>query len=117
MRHPSRRQALESSGAGFASVALGAMMAAEARPAGESLAASAPRLPARAKRVIFLFQYGGPSTFDLFDYKPDLQKLDGKPVPLSATATTAKEKLTQLDPEKAKELPQQPVDADPGSLF
>ncbi|MFM7111021.1 MAG: DUF1501 domain-containing protein, partial [Planctomycetota bacterium] len=52
-------------------------------PAGESLAASAPRLPARAKRVIFLFQYGGPSTFDLFDYKPDLQKLDGKPVPAS----------------------------------
>jgi hypothetical protein len=83
MRHPSRRQALESSGAGFASVALGAMMAAEGRPAGDSLAASAPRLPARAKRVIFLFQYGGPSTFDLFDYKPDLQKLDGKPVPAS----------------------------------
>ncbi|MEO5858458.1 MAG: hypothetical protein ABIR33_05860 [Pyrinomonadaceae bacterium] len=55
--------------------------------------------------------------FDLVKSASEAKDLDGKAVPLSTTATTAKEKLTQLDPEKAKELPQQPVDADPGSLF
>jgi tetratricopeptide (TPR) repeat protein len=55
--------------------------------------------------------------FDLVKTASEVKDLDGKPVPLSPTASTAKEKLTQLDPEKAKELPQQPVDLDPGSLF
>ncbi|MEQ1764447.1 MAG: hypothetical protein ABL984_15060 [Pyrinomonadaceae bacterium] len=55
--------------------------------------------------------------FDLVKAASEAKDLDGKAVPLSSTATTAKEKLTQLDPEKAKELPQQPVDLDPGSLF
>ena len=55
--------------------------------------------------------------FDLVKTASEAKDLDGKPVPLSSTVTSAKEKLTQLDPEKAKELPQQPVDADPGSLF
>ena len=34
-----------------------------------------------AKRVIYLFQSGGPSHVDLFDYKPRLEKLHGKPLP------------------------------------
>jgi len=55
--------------------------------------------------------------FDLVKSASEAKDLDGKAVPLSSTVTTAKEKLTQLDPEKAKELPQQPVDVDPGSLF
>lgn len=37
--------------------------------------------PARAKRVIFLFMHGGPSHVDTFDYKPQLEKQDGKPLP------------------------------------
>ncbi len=37
----------------------------------------------RAKSVIFLFMVGGPSQIDTFDYKPILQRLDGKPVPES----------------------------------
>ncbi len=36
---------------------------------------------AKAKRVIFLFMAGGPSQLELFDYKPELQKLDGQVVP------------------------------------
>jgi hypothetical protein len=43
-----------------------------------------PDLPhhvARAKHVIYLFQNGGPTHVDLFDYKPLLQKMHGKPVP------------------------------------
>ena len=44
----------------------------------------APRQPHRkatAQSVIFLFMVGGPSQVDTFDYKPELQKLDGKPTP------------------------------------
>jgi hypothetical protein len=37
--------------------------------------------PPRAKRVIFLFMHGGPSQVDTFDYKPQLQKDDGKQLP------------------------------------
>ena len=40
-----------------------------------------PHFAPKAKRVIFLFMYGGPSQVDTFDYKPVLQALDGKPVP------------------------------------
>ncbi|QDT02918.1 hypothetical protein K227x_12970 [Rubripirellula lacrimiformis] len=39
--------------------------------------------PARAKRVIFLHMAGGPSQMELFDYKPDLQSLDGQDTPTS----------------------------------
>jgi hypothetical protein len=37
--------------------------------------------PARAKHVIFLFMAGGPSQLELFDYKPKLAALHGKPIP------------------------------------
>ena len=37
--------------------------------------------PAKAKRVIFLFMAGAPSQLDLFDYKPNLEKLHAKPLP------------------------------------
>ena len=42
------------------------------------------RIAPKAKRVIFLFQSGGPSQMDLFDYKPDLQKRFGEDLPDSA---------------------------------
>ena len=38
------------------------------------------RLPKR-RRVIFLFMAGAPSQLDLFDHKPDLEKLHGQPLP------------------------------------
>ena len=37
-----------------------------------------PHFPAKAKRVIYLFQAGAPSHLELFDYKPQLAKFDGK---------------------------------------
>src|SRR3954451_25482174 len=40
-----------------------------------------PHFAPKAKRVIYLFQYGGPSQIDLFDHKPDLMKLEGKDLP------------------------------------
>lgn len=86
-----RRQFLTRSGAGFASLALAAMLADESRSAPpplaidplHPLASRPPHFAPSAKQVIFLFQYGGPSTFDLIDHKPELIKLDGKPVPES----------------------------------
>jgi len=44
------------------------------------LAAKLPPFAAKAKRVIFLFMYGGPSHVDTFDYKPELYALDGKTI-------------------------------------
>src|SRR5437588_6091161 len=42
-----------------------------------------PHFAPRAKRVIHLFMAGAPSQLDLFDYKPDLTKYEGKPIPPS----------------------------------
>jgi hypothetical protein len=39
----------------------------------------------KAKRVIHLYQAGGPSHLETFDYKPELEKLDGKAMPESLT--------------------------------
>jgi hypothetical protein len=41
--------------------------------------------PAKAKRVIFLYQAGGPSHLETFDYKPKLQSMDGQGMPESFT--------------------------------
>ncbi|MBI3817677.1 MAG: DUF1501 domain-containing protein [Planctomycetes bacterium] len=82
---PSRRELLRNWSLGFGSIALSTMI-------GESLGGSdatnplAPRaghVPARAKRVIFLFMHGGPSQVDTFDYKPLLQRDHGKPLPFA----------------------------------
>src|SRR5256885_15565512 len=91
--YSSRRDFLIRSGAGFGAVALSAMMRSQVRansplkaPAIDPLNPFAARLPhfaPRAKSVIFLFMVGGPSQVDTFDYKPELQKLAGKPVPSS----------------------------------
>ena len=40
-----------------------------------------PRFPAKAKRVIYLFQHGAPSQLDLFDHKPALEKVRGENLP------------------------------------
>ncbi len=43
--------------------------------------AGLPHFAARAKHVIYLFQNGGPTHVELFDYKPRLKELHGKPIP------------------------------------
>ncbi len=50
---------------------------------GGPLAPKKPHFIPKAKRVIFLFMHGGPSHMDTFDYKPQLQKDHGKPLPFS----------------------------------
>jgi hypothetical protein len=75
-----RREMLRTSSAGFGALALQGLLAEEAR-AGFALAPKSPPLPAKAKRVIFLFMHGGPSQVDLFDHKPLLTRDDNKPLP------------------------------------
>lgn len=79
-----RREMLRASAGGFGHVALAALAAQQAaaetgRPA-SPLASRAPHFAARAKRVIFLFMWGGPSHVDLFDPKPRLNMESGKPL-------------------------------------
>lgn len=44
------------------------------------------QFPAKAKRVIYLHMAGSPSQLELFDYKPELTKLDGRDCPQSFLA-------------------------------
>ena len=48
-----------------------------------SLGNIGPHFPPKAKRVIYLFQSGAPSQVDLFDYKPELKRFQGKDLPES----------------------------------
>lgn len=75
----SRRKALQSFGMGLGSLALADLLAAEENA--RSPQAAAP--PAKAKRVIFLFQAGGPSQIDLYDWKPRLKADQGRELPAS----------------------------------
>lgn len=87
-----RRQMLQVAGAGFGTLALrdllanGSLHAAEsaAKSPSESqpLAARQPHYGAKARSVIFLFMYGGPSHVDLLDEKPELAKWDGMAIPV-----------------------------------
>jgi hypothetical protein len=43
----------------------------------------APHMPPKAKRVVYLFQSGGPSQLEMFDYKPMLEKMHGQDLPAS----------------------------------
>jgi hypothetical protein len=76
----SRRRLLERTALGFGSLALASLLADQS-PAGEPTAPQPLRIPARAKRVIFLFMKGGPSHVDTFDPKPLLDRDHGKPYP------------------------------------
>jgi hypothetical protein len=87
-----RRDFLRTAGGGFTSAALAGMLAQDGFLASQAVAADgktpyvnplAPKNPhfkGKAKNVIFLFMYGGPSHVDTFDYKPDLYPLDGKTI-------------------------------------
>ncbi len=80
----SRREFLQNAGAGFGAIAMAAMsQRALATTGPEPLPSWLNPNQARVKRVIWLFMHGGPSHVDLFDSKPDLQRLAGKPVPPS----------------------------------
>jgi len=78
----SRREALKQMGAGFGWLALTSLLAEEAGASGP-LALREPHFAPRAKRVIMLFMFGGPSHIDTFDPKPILNRDSGKPLPFA----------------------------------
>ena len=81
-RQVNRRWFLQQCGVGLGAAALGTLFNANglaATPAlTNPLAPKQPHFPATAKRVIYLFMAGAPSHLELFDYKPELAKWDGK---------------------------------------
>jgi hypothetical protein len=66
----------------FVRTAIGSTTAAPGTPA-NPMAPRPSHFPGKAKRVIHLFMAGAPSQLDLFDYKPELARLEGKPLPPS----------------------------------
>ncbi len=85
-----RREFVWQAGAGFGGAALAALLgrdgffappaSAAGTPFRNPLAAKPPHFAPKAKSVIFLFMYGGPSHIDTFDYKPNMIGMDGKTV-------------------------------------
>jgi hypothetical protein len=90
-----RRWFFRQCGVGLGSIALASLLnpakalgAATARPGGSAnpLAPKLPQFKAKAKRVVYLFMGGAPSQLDMFDYKPMLEKYNGKPLPAEVIA-------------------------------
>jgi len=82
-----RRDFLASSTRGLSSIALAGLLHRDfgSSPAAAAPAAARPQdfrvLAPKAKRVIYLFQSGGPPQHDLFDHKPLLERVHGQEVP------------------------------------
>lgn len=67
---------------GLGAIALNELMNGSAN-ATSAKAEKKPHFTAKAKHVIYLFMAGGPSQLELYDYKPELQKFNDKPIPES----------------------------------
>src|SRR5262249_22950063 len=87
-----RRHFFRDCGYGIGKAALASLLATDALarapvadapgpPKPNPFAPKKPHFPAKAKAVIHLFMAGAPSQLDLFDYKPELARLEGKPLP------------------------------------
>lgn len=74
-----RRSLFGRSALGIGSAALASILSNETR-ASQQLQ-GLPHHPPKAKNVIYLFQNGGPSHVDIFDYKPELKRLQGQQIP------------------------------------
>ncbi len=85
--HFNRREMLTRSGMGLGGLALAHLLnpakANAETPTASNGILGAPHHAPKAKRVIYLFQSGGPSQMDLFDYKPMLNKMNGEDLPAS----------------------------------
>ena len=104
--HQTRREFFGKCGLGLGTIALSAMLGeaaakAETSPSSRALnplAPKPPHFPARAKNVIYLFMMGGPSHLDLFDYKENLIKYNGQPIPKSYVEGERFEQITEKQP-------------------
>lgn len=75
-----RRAFLNGSGSALGAAALAGLMATDSKAQANATAQLTHFAP-KAKRVVYLFQSGGPSHIELFDYKPGLKALHGKELP------------------------------------
>ncbi|MDB5289177.1 MAG: hypothetical protein JWL69_418 [Phycisphaerales bacterium] len=103
-----RREFLWQAGAGFTGVALAGLLDGEgffgkrafgAHRTAASLNPGEPRpshFAPKAKSVIFLFMYGGPSHVDTFDYKPRLYDLDGQTIPIKTFGRGGKKSVGRV---------------------
>ena len=91
-----RRTFLGQTGLSLGSAALASLLSDQATAAPLN---SLPHFAAKAKRVIFLCMSGGPSHLETFDYKPQLDKLNGKAMP---TSFTKGQPIAQLQGQKLK---------------
>ena len=91
-----RRAFLGRTSQGLGALALASLLKPDSLRAAHGVLPSL-HLPQKAKRVIWLSMAGGPSQLELFDYKPKLVELDGKPMPESLTRG---QQLAQLQGEK-----------------
>jgi len=83
LRLLSRRELFSRLGTGAGALALATLLAEQSEAAAPvrkpyDVLPRSPHFAARAKRVIYLFQNGGPSQVDLFDPKPELKRQDGQ---------------------------------------
>src|SRR5919204_1198739 len=87
LKYRTRRQFFKDCGTGLGTIALASLLNdqlfAEPESAYDPLAPRRPHFAPRAKAVIYLHMAGAPSVLDLFDYKPKLTELNGKPCPES----------------------------------
>ena len=83
-----RRDFLATSASGIGTAALASLLQQDNLLAntGNPLANIGPHFAPKAKRCIFIFMAGAPSHVDLFDPKPKLNELSGKPLPKEMTA-------------------------------
>lgn len=105
-----RRYFLSRTSSGLGVAALASLLGHDAK-ASDSSGVIAPHFPAKVKRVIYLFQSGGPSQLDLYDYKPDLTQRYGEEVPTSVYPADRKTTMSSAQasfpvaPTKFKFLP------------
>ena len=79
----SRRHFLKDCGVGLGKMALAGLLTDSLTTRAAAVTPRTPHFQGKAKRVIHLFMAGAPSQLELFDHKPALAKLEGKPLPPS----------------------------------
>jgi hypothetical protein len=91
LRDLNRRHFFSRCSIGLGSMALGSLLKEQGLAVPNTavknpLEPKTTHFPAKAKSIIFLFMAGGPSQLDLFEHKPQLNALNGQPIPDSYTA-------------------------------